>query len=319
MEIIMSKKIIVVGSSNTDITGRAERLPRHGETVMGTTMMIGPGGKGLNQATAAHLAAKGSDCETVFISRIGNDAFGKVLVDHMSAVQMNTSGVIISDTDTTGCAIIEIEEDSAQNRIMVIPGANSCLSAEDIRNAETLVAKSSAVLTQLEISLDTVKETKELAKKYNKPFILNPAPAAPLSDELLCGIDWFTPNETEAAFYAGGKEPDSIDDVREIAQLLLKKGIKNVVITLGSRGAYWTDGKDEIVVPSRKVKAVDTVGAGDTFNGALAVAIAEELDGEVTVDGVARALDFANRAAGISVTRKGAASSCPTREEILNF
>jgi ribokinase len=315
----MSKKIVVVGSSNTDITGRAERLPRHGETVMGNAMMIGPGGKGLNQATAAHLAAKGSDCDMVFVSRIGSDAFGKVLIDHMDSVGMDRHAVIVSATDTTGCAIIEIEEDSAQNRIVVIPGANSNLSADDIFAAENEIAASSAVLTQLEISLDTVKATKDLAKKYNKPFILNPAPAAPLSDELLCGIDWFTPNETEAAFYAGGKEPDSIDDVREIAHLLLAKGIKNVVITLGSRGAYWTDGKDEIVVPSRKVKAVDTVGAGDTFNGALAVAIAEELDGGVTVDGVRRALDFANRAAGISVTRKGAASSCPTREEILNF
>jgi len=315
----MSKKIIVVGSSNTDITGRAERLPLHGETVMGTAMMIGPGGKGLNQATAAHRAAKGADCEMVYISRIGNDAFGKVLIDHIDNEGMNKKCVVVSDTDTTGCAIIEIEEGSAQNRIVVIPGANSALSEADLLAAEDEFASASAVLTQLEISLDTVTAAKRLAKKYGKPFILNPAPAAPLSDGMLTGIDWFTPNETEAAFYAGGKEPDSIEDVREIANLLLDKGIKNVVITLGSRGAYWTDGKQEIVVPSHKVKAIYTVGAGDTFNGALAVAIAEQLEGEITSEKVAKALDFANRAAGISVTRKGAASSCPTRAEILNF
>ena len=313
----MSKKIVIVGSSNTDITGRAPRLPLHGETVMGSTMAIGPGGKGLNQATAAHRAALGSDCEMLYVSKIGNDTFGRVLTDHIDREGMDKKCVIISDTDVTGCAIIEIEEASAQNRIVVIPGANSTLSPADVEAAENEFASAAAVLTQLEISLDTVARSKELAKKHGVPFILNPAPAAPLSDELLSGIDWFTPNETEAAFYAGGKEPDSIDDVREIAQLLLSKGIRNVVITLGSRGAYWTDGKDELVVPSRKVKAVDTVGAGDTFNGALSVALAE--CGEITPESVAPALDFANRAAGISVTRKGAATSCPTRDEIIGF
>lgn len=313
------KKIIVVGSSNADITGRARHLPVNGETVLGTTMMIGPGGKGMNQATAAHRAAVGADCEVVYISRIGNDTFGRVLLDHMKAEGMSDKYIVLSDTDATGSALIEVDEESGQNRIVVIPAANANMSPEDVAAADAEFAECSAVLCQLEIDLVTVKKAKELAAKYNRPFILNPAPAIVLDDEFLCGIDWFTPNETEAAFYAG-LSPDSEEDVRACAERLLEKGVKNVIITLGSRGAYWTNGKAEITVPSCKVKAVDTTGAGDTFNGALTVAIATELGGKnIDIEKIKSVLNFANRAAAISVTRPGAAASCPVREEIFSM
>lgn len=298
-------RIIGPGSSNCDLTGFAPHLPVAGETVMGSALNIGPGGKGANQMTAAARAGG----EAVFITRIGQDVFGEVLTRHFDAEGFNKTYISAPAGESTGTALIEIDEGDAQNRIIVIPAANGHVSPADVDAADADFAASDAVMAQLEIPLPTVLRAKELANTYGKPFILNPAPFCPLSDEFLCGIDWFTPNETEASFFTGVEVHDA-DSAREAARVLLAKGVKNAVITLGVNGVYWTNGTDEVCVPGIRVKAVETTGAGDTFNGALAVAVAEGLD-------PLHALRFANAAAAISVTRLGAAKSAPRREEIL--
>lgn len=300
-------KIIGPGSSNVDLTGFAPRLPKAGETVMGTSMSIGPGGKGSNQMTAA--ARAGGD--VFFITRLGQDTFGEVLSRHFDNEGFRRDYITVSPDEQTACALIEIDEADAQNRIMVIPAANAHVSAADVLAAEEDFARCDVVLTQLEISMEAVMAAAELANKYNKPFILNPAPALPLPDSIWPYVGWFTPNETEVALYTG-VTVHSDDDARAAARALLDRGVKNVVITLGKRGAYWTDGKEEAVVPGYPVKAVETTGAGDTFNGALAVALGE---GKHPTE----ALAFANAAAAISVTRHGAAQSAPLRDEILNM
>lgn len=296
-------KILIPGSSNADLTGFAPRLPRAGETVMGSRLQIGIGGKGCNQATAA--ARAGGD--VWFITRIGEDVFGEALRRHFTAEGFREA-YIRTDREATGCALIEIDEQDAQNRILVIPGANRHIGADDVRAAEGEFADADAVLTQLETDLSAVVEAKRLAAATGKPFLLNPAPYQPLPEGFLDGVDWFTPNETEAGAYTGVTVSDD-DGVRRAARILLERGVRNVVITLGHRGAYWTNGADERFVPGFRVKAVETTGAGDTFNGALAVAVAEGHDPEW-------ALRFANAAAALSVTRYGAALSAPTREEI---
>lgn len=296
-------RILIPGSSNADLTGYAPRLPGAGETVMGSRMQIGIGGKGCNQATAAARAG----AEVWFITRVGRDVFGQALRQHFAAEGFHDT-YISTDTDATGCALIEVDEGDAQNRIMVIPGANRHISGADVRAAAEEFHHADAVLTQLETDLSAVTEARRLAHEAGLPFLLDPAPYTPLPKDLLCGVDWFTPNETEAEGYTGMTITND-DSVRRAARALLELGVRHAVITLGHRGAYWTDGRKEQFVPGLPAKAVDTTGAGDTFNGALAVAVAE---GRPPVD----ALRFANAAAALSVTRPGAALSAPTRREI---
>ncbi|MCQ2429762.1 MAG: ribokinase [Clostridia bacterium] len=303
----MDRKVRIIGpgSSNCDLTGFAPHLPVAGETVMGSALHVGPGGKGANQMTAAARAGG----EAVFITRIGRDVFGETLDRHFDAEGFNKTYITSPEGEVTGTALIEIDESDAQNRIIVIPGANQHITPADVDAADADFAASDAVMAQLEITLSAVVRAKELAQKYHKPFILNPAPYHPLDSDFLNGIDWFTPNETEAGYFTGMVVCD-VDSAREAAKRLLAVGVKNVVITLGVNGAYWTDGVSEVHVPGIRVKAVETTGAGDTFNGALAVAIAEGL-------APVQALRFANAAAAISVTRLGAAASTPYRDEIL--
>ena len=298
-------KIIGPGSSNVDLTGFAPRLPQAGETVMGTSLHIGPGGKGSNQMTAA--ARAGGD--VYFITRLGKDTFGDVLSRHFDNEGFRRDYITMSEQEETSCALIEIDQRDAQNRIIVIPTANNHVCAQDVLAAEADFADCDVVLTQLEIGMDAVMCAAQLAKKYHKPFLLNPAPALPLPQEIWSYVDWFTPNETEVTLYTG-VEVQNDQDARNAAQVLLDRGVKNVVITLGKRGAYWTDGQSEAIVPGYPVKAVETTGAGDTFNGALAVALGEGMS-------PTHALAFANAAAAISVTRHGAAESAPQRDEIL--
>lgn len=301
-----NRKVVIIGpgSSNVDLTGFAPHLPAAGETVLGHTLNVGPGGKGSNQMTAAARAGG----EVLFITRIGQDVFGETLRRHFAAEGFRFDYITSPEGEATGTALIEIDEQDGQNRIMVIPAANQHMTRADVYAAEEDYKTADAVLTQLEISMEAIVAAKELAQKYGKPFILNPAPFCPLSDDFLSGIDWFTPNETEASFFTG-VEVNSPDTARAAARVLLDKGIKNVVITLGVNGAFWTDGTSEAHVPGIPMKAVETTGAGDTFNGALAVALAEGRD-------PAFALRFANAAAAISVTRLGAAASAPRRAEI---
>ena len=297
-------KIIGPGSITVDITGYAPRLPVAGETLKGTTLRFGPGGKGNNQMTAAHRAGS----EVKVISRRGNDVLGQILEKHYTAEGMSEQYVAIDSDAETGSALIEIDEATAQNRIIVILGANEAVGRESVLAAEADFADCDAVLTQFETTVDAVLAAKELAQKYNKPFILNPAPYIDVPKSLFDGVDYVTPNESEAEQFTGVKV-DTAEDCRLAAQKFFKMGVKNVIITLGVRGVYFTDGEREITVPALKVKAVETTGAGDAFNGGLSTAIAEGLDIET-------ALKFATCTSAISVTRLGSSPSMPYRHEI---
>lgn len=298
-------KIVGPGSLIVDITGFAPHLPVAGETVKGTTLRLGPGGKGNNQMTAAHRA--GSDVK--IIGRCGKDSLGNIMQEHFAAEGMSTEYIVVDEKSETGGAFIEIDERDAQNRIIVILAANGKISREDIYAAEKDFADCDAVLTQLETTLEAVQTSKELAKKYNKPFILNPAPYVNVPEGFFEGVDFITPNETEAEQFTKIKV-ETLEDCKNAAKKFLEMGVKNVIITLGVRGSFFTDGNQEIFVPALKVKAVETTGAGDAFNGGFATAIAEGLS-------VENALKFATCTAAISVTRYGSAPSMPKREETL--
>ena len=298
-------KIIGPGSLIVDVTGFAPHLPVAGETTKGTTLRFGPGGKGSNQMTAAHRA--GSDVK--IISCRGDDVLGQILKKHYATEGMSEQYVKIDPKAETASALIEIDESDAQNRIIVIFAANEQVGRESVYAAEADFADCDAVLTQFETTAEAVIAAKELAHKYGKPFILNPAPYLPVDRSLFDGVDFVTPNETEAEQFTGIKV-DSVEDCRLAAQNFFEMGVKNVIITLGVRGAFYTNGKDEIMVPSIKVKAVETTGAGDAFNGGLATAIAEGLPMQT-------ALQFATCTAAISVTRLGSSPSMPYRHEIV--
>ena len=298
-------KIIGPGSVIVDVTGFAPHLPVAGETVKGSTLRFGPGGKGSNQMTAAHRA--GSTVQ--IISRRGDDVLGQILKKHYETEGMSEKYVVVDPAAETASALIEIDESDAQNRIIVILAANEQVVRDSVYAAEEDFKDADAVLTQFETTTEAVMAAKELAKKYGKPFILNPAPFIPVPDEVFDGVDYVTPNETEAEQFTGIKV-DTVEDCRLAAKKFFEMGVKNVVITLGVRGAYFTDGEREIVVPSVKVKAVETTGAGDAFNGGLATAIAEGLPMET-------ALQFATCTAALSVTRLGSSQSMPRREEII--
>ena len=300
-------KIIGPGSLIVDVTGFAPHLPVAGETVKGSTLRLGPGGKGSNQMTAARRAGS----EVKIISCRGNDALGQILKEHYKKEGMTEQYVTVLDGAETASALIEIDEATAQNRIIVIFAANETVGREQVMAAEADFADCDAVLTQFETTVEAVFATKELAQKYQKPFILNPAPYINVPTSIFEGVDFITPNETETEQFTG-IVVNTIEDCRAAAQKFIDMGVKNVIITLGVRGAFYSNGKDEVFVPSIKVKAVETTGAGDAFNGGLATAIAEGMP-------IQKALQFATCTAAISVTRFGSSPSMPYRSEILEM
>ncbi len=300
-------KIIGPGSLNVDVTGYAPHLPVDGETVKGTAIRVSPGGKGNNQMTAAHRAGS----EVYIIGHRGSDMMGSLMGRHFATEGMSEKYVCVDPDVETAGALIEINESDAQNRIIVALAANERVVRESVLTAEEDFADCDAVLTQFETTPDAVFAAKELAYKYHKPFILNPAPYIPVPAEIFAGVDYVTPNETEAEQFTG-IQVETVEDCRLAAEKFFEMGVKNVVITLGVRGAFFTDGEEELLVPSIKVKAVETTGAGDAFNGGLATAIAEGLPMET-------ALRFATCTAAISVTRLGSSFSMPYRHEILEL
>ncbi|MDD6800660.1 MAG: ribokinase [Firmicutes bacterium] len=297
------KKIVVVGSFIADITGVTPRFPVDGETVAGRSFTIGPGGKGSNQATAASRLGT----EVTLITKTGTDAFSEIASEHYKSEKMSSEFVYRSSNDTTGSCFIAVHEETGENRIIVCKGANESLTKSEVEAAESRIAECDVVLTQLETSLESVGEAIRLAKKHKKPIILNPAPSVTLPSDFFNCIDYFTPNETEAEFYSGVKVENE-SDARAAAVKIMGLGIKNVIITLGKRGVYFCNGKEEITLPPIKVKAVDTTGAGDAFNGSFAVALSEGRP-------IKEALAFATCAAGISVTRIGTSNAMPRRDE----
>ncbi len=301
--IMNHKKIVVIGSCNTDMVVKASRIPVPGETILGGAFMMNPGGKGANQAVAA--ARMGSN--VTFISKTGNDLFGKQSIEMYNEENINTEFIFSDSHHPSGVALIMVDS-NGENCIVVASGANASLSPQDIGKARNAIENADIVLLQLETPIETVEYAAKLACKKGVKVILNPAPAAFLSDELLSTLYAIIPNKSEAEMLSGIKVSDW-DSARKAAHIIGLKGVALVVITLGAQGALIKDGENYIEVPVDKVNAVDTTAAGDTFCGAFCVAISEGR----TIEEAAK---FANKAASITVTREGAQSAIPYRKEI---
>lgn len=300
----MKKKVVVFGSFVVDLTGRTPHLPVPGETVMGSTFVMGPGGKGSNQAVAAHRAG----ADITLVTKVGKDVFGKVATDFYKKEGMDTSFVFEDDTKETGCALILVDEKSAQNEILVISGASGNITAEDVEKSRELIESADILLLQLEINFDALFKVIEIAHAANVTIVLNTAPAASLPDEILKKVDIVTPNETEAQILTGVKI-ESEQDAIKAAKAFMEKGVKQVVITLGSMGAFAMNEEKCELVERLNVNAIDTTGAGDAFNGGFVMALADGKD-------LFTALRYGNVTGALSVTKLGTAPSMPSREEI---
>lgn len=299
-------KIAVVGSSNMDLVVKSKRIPVTGETILGGDFIMVPGGKGANQAVAA--AKLGA--QVFFIAKLGNDIFGLQSLNNFRKEGVNTRYVLQTQDAPSGVALIMVDEEG-NNVIVVAGGANHKLTPEDVKEAESDIASSGALVAQLEVPIETVEFAAELANKFKVPFILDPAPARKLSSRLLNMVDVLKPNETEARILTGIEVKDQ-GSAEAAAQKLLECGVKNVILTMGA-GGYLLVGKEgKEFVASRKVIAVDSTAAGDAFTGSLAVGLA---NGKTLTE----AALFANNVAALSVTRMGAQPSMPTIEEIEEF
>ena len=294
-------KILVVGSINMDLVVRVPHAPAPGETVLGGEFTTFPGGKGANQAVAA--ARMGGD--VTMVGRVGNDDFGNTLIHGLLENKVKTTRVTKDSSASSGIAMIAVAADG-ENMIVVASGANKNLSVEDINKARELMREADLLLLQLETPVEVVTAAVELAKAYNVPVVLNPAPAQPLPTALLAKIDVITPNQNELAVLSGEAT------LENGIQKILEWGVKNLVVTLGHNGArVVTEGIDQHL-PAYEVTAVDTTAAGDAFNGALAVAMAEgKTLLEAVKDGMA--------AGALSATKHGAQPSLPTREAVIDF
>ncbi len=300
---MQSKKIIVVGSCNTDMVIKAERLPVPGETILGGTFLMNSGGKGANQAVAA--ARLGGD--VTLISKTGNDLFGKQSVVLYTSENINTEFIFSDSKLPSGVALITVDA-MGENCIVVASGANSHLKPVDIDKALKAIESADIILMQLEIPIETVEYVAELGASKGKKVILNPAPAQALSLSLLQHIDIIVPNKNEAEILSGIKVSDA-KSAKRAADIIAKKGVNNVVITLGSQGAVILEKNIYHVVPAYVVEAIDTTAAGDTFCGALCVGLA---NGKSLLD----AVKLAVKASAITVTRMGAQSSLPYYSEL---
>jgi ribokinase len=302
--------IVVVGSLNMDFVVGVDRLPAPGETVLGRDFRMLPGGKGANQACAAARLATASTAVRM-IGRVGYDTFGDHLKAGLSAAGVDVSAVHATRSHPTGVALISVDA-SGQNTIVVASGANHALIASEAESMRSVFRGVSLVLFQLESPLDTVAAALKIAREEGARTILDPAPALPLSGEILTNVDILTPNESEASLLLGlPPQRVSISNAPALARALKEKGPAAVVLKLGDQGCFYSDASTELHCPASSVTARDTTAAGDVFNAALAVALAEDRP-------TPEALRFANAAAAISVTRLGAQASIPTRAELQN-
>lgn len=296
----MARKVVVVGSFNMDLTTTVARMPRPGETVLGDVFTTGPGGKGSNQAiAAARLGA-----QVTFVGRIGVDTFGEAALAIWAQDGVDTRYVIRDPDRATGVAPIFVDQDG-ENMIVVALGANLALGPADVDAAADAIRAADVLLTGLEIPIATAAHALKIAKAAGVRTILNPAPAQPLTHEMLLTADVLTPNESELEVLSGL----AIDDVEQAARMVKAHQDQYVVVTLGSQGAAYFGPGGHGVVPVFPVNVVDTTGAGDAFNGGLAVALSEGLS-------MPEAVRFASAAAALCVTKRGTAASMPTRAEV---
>lgn len=296
--------VLVIGSSNTDLTVLTPNFPNPGETVMGGTFHINAGGKGANQAVAA--ARLGAN--VTLIAKLGNDSFGERALEGFKAEGLDVSNVLIDEENSTGTALITVNS-VGENTIVVVPGANNNLVPADLKKLSYLLSDNDVLLMQLEIPLQTVIEAAQQAYAHGRKVILNPAPATALPDELLKNLYMITPNETETETITGIKVTDE-QSAEKAAREFKRRGVQNVIITLGSKGAWLSAGTIAKLLPAPKVKAVDTTAAGDVFSGALAHCLSSRIDIELAVE-------YACKAAAISVTRIGAQNAAPYASEII--
>lgn len=299
-------KVAVIGSANMDLTVKLERLPQLGETVSGGECYTSFGGKGANQAVAAHKAG----AEVRFLAKVGCDQNGDAIIEHLEALGLTSEGILRDESHHSGVALIMVDR-MGNNAIAVAPGSNWNLTQEDIRRAEPHISWGQVLLAQLEIPLPTVEEALRLGKAHGLVTILNPAPARLLPVEVLSLADILTPNEMEVGTLTG-ITVDNVDEAARAGEKLLESGAKQVIVTLGKEGSCWIRKDGALTFPSFPAEAVDSTAAGDAFNGALACAVAEGRP-------IQEAIRLGNAAGAIAVTRKGAQNSLPTREEIINL
>ncbi len=300
----MRKRILIIGSLNMDIVVSLKDMPNIGETVSGKSLAYIPGGKGANQACAAGKLSG----DVAMLGCVGNDEFSKIQISNLKEAGVNVAKLKISEKSNTGTAIIYVNE-TGDNSIVVISGANRECDREYLRENDTLLEWCDYLILQMEIPYDSVIYSITKARQLNKTIILNPAPAPEeLPDDVLKMLDYITPNETELRKLTNCT-CNSIKDYRKASEKLLKKGVKNVLVTLGDQGVLLVNEKMEKLFPARKAESIDTTAAGDCFNAAFVVGLADNMDEE-------QAIRFANICASVAVTRKGAQSSLPDRKEI---
>ena len=303
--------ISILGIYVADLVFFGKKIPVEGETILGNNFVIGPGGKGSNQAVAAAKAG----VKTYFISKIGDDQFGSMARKIYEEAGVDYSKVIISSEHSTGAAGIFVDQQSGKNAINVVAGAAGALTTDDIDQAADVIKNSQVFLTQLEAPKEVVFYALKIAKENNVTTVLNPAPATLIDKEIFPLIDYFTPNETEAGFYVNHKVEDE-EDAKKASDKLLQLGIKNIIITLGEKGAFFANDRENFHVPVVDLNnpVLDTTGAGDAFNGGFAVALTENEKYNIK-----DAIKFASATAGLSTTKIGTANSMPSRDEIDNL
>lgn len=300
-------KVVVFGSFVVDLMARSPHLPVPGETVKGSMFQMGAGGKGFNQCVAAHKAG----ADVVMVTKVGQDAFAEVALNTMQALNMPRQHIFRNTEVETGIALILVDEQTGQNEIIIVPGACSTITDEEVRQIEGVLSQADYVLLQLEVNQSANELVVDLAVKNGCKVIVNTAPYAPLSDAFFEKLYMVTPNEVEAQELTGVKVED-FASAQKAAKVFLAKGVQQVIITMGSKGAFVCANGVEEMVPAFKVNVVDTTGAGDAFNGGLLVALAEG----ATVQQAAR---FASAVAALSVQKMGTTPSMPTREEVDAF
>ena len=302
----MSRPISILGIFVVDLTFRTERMPSQGETVIGNSFKLGPGGKGSNQAVAARRAG----AEIMFITKIGKDTFGDIAMKLYADEGINSEFIWEIPNIATGAAGIMVNEKSGDNSIIVVPGVADALIPDDLNEAESGIAECAFFMASLEVPIPVMQRGLEIAKRNNVPTILNPAPAVTLPDEVYGLCDYFTPNETEASFLAG-IPVDTKEQASEAAQIFIDRGVKTAVITLGENGVYVQNSNLSQHIPAFNMgnKVIETTGAGDAFNGGFAYALAEGIP-------LTEAVRYGSATAAISVTRLGTAPAMPYKSEI---